>query len=214
MDIFIQILKGFLIGICASVPLGPVGILVIQKSLGYGQKTGFVTGLGAALLDVIYAVIAIFFLARARRFLEANTILILIVGGLVVIAVGVIMFFQDPFRKLKEDKQDSKFSMSGFFQAIAICASNPGAILIMFGLFAFFRVDTSAADSTVGLLLLAVAAGSVAYWFLFSWAFGRWSRKLNLRTLLWINRVFGILLFIIGIVMLADGVYQLIFRTC
>ena len=56
----LDILKGFVVGICASAPMGPIAILVIQKTLSKGRHAGFVTGLGASVIDTVYAVIAIF----------------------------------------------------------------------------------------------------------------------------------------------------------
>ena len=49
----LDILKGFIVGICASVPLGPIAILVIQKSLSEGHKSGFLAGLGACLWQAL-----------------------------------------------------------------------------------------------------------------------------------------------------------------
>ena len=61
----IDMLKGFLVGVCASAPVGPIAILVVQKSLSKGHKAGFVSGLGASVVDTLYAFIAIFALAFA-----------------------------------------------------------------------------------------------------------------------------------------------------
>ena len=47
----LNIIKGFIIGICASVPIGPIAIFVIQQSLSKGHKAGFVTGMGATIVD-------------------------------------------------------------------------------------------------------------------------------------------------------------------
>ena len=49
--------KGLLIGIVASAPMGPVGVLCVQRTLNKGRWYGFVTGCGAALSDLIYALI-------------------------------------------------------------------------------------------------------------------------------------------------------------
>ena len=68
----INILKAFLIGICASAPIGPIAILVIQKSLSKGHKAGFITGMGACLVDTLFSIIAIFFLAIAQKFLKTD----------------------------------------------------------------------------------------------------------------------------------------------
>ena len=59
----LDILKAFLVGLCASAPLGPMAILVLQKSLSGGHRAGFFTGLGATFTDTLYSVIAIFALA-------------------------------------------------------------------------------------------------------------------------------------------------------
>ena len=55
IDILALILKGLLIGIMASAPMGPVGILCIQRTLRKGRWYGFVTGVGASISDIIYA---------------------------------------------------------------------------------------------------------------------------------------------------------------
>ena len=57
LDIFEFIAKGILIGIIASAPMGPVGILCIQRTLNKGRWFGFITGVGAAVSDFIYALI-------------------------------------------------------------------------------------------------------------------------------------------------------------
>ena len=66
----VDILKGFLVGVCASAPVGPIAILVVQKSLSKGHKAGFVSGLGASVVDTLYAFIAIFALAFAQKFID------------------------------------------------------------------------------------------------------------------------------------------------
>ena len=98
----LDILKGFLVGICASAPLGPIAIFVIQKSLSEGHKSGFMTGLGATVVDTLFAVIAIFALALVEDFVNAHLVIIMIAGGFVVGMLGVYMTFSDPFRKMKE----------------------------------------------------------------------------------------------------------------
>lgn len=96
----VNVLKAFLIGICASVPLGPVAIYVLQVSLSKGHKPGFLTGLGATTIDTLYAVVAVFALAFAERFIETHKVLIFILGGLIVALVGASIVFKDPFRSL------------------------------------------------------------------------------------------------------------------
>ena len=114
---FLDILKAFIVGICASAPIGPIAILVIQKSLSGGHKVGFITGLGACVVDTIYAVIAIFALAIVQEFIHTHQNIILIVGGLVVALLGVSMSFSDPFRKMKKGAAAS-VSLTDFMQSL------------------------------------------------------------------------------------------------
>ena len=57
IDILDCMIKGILIGVIASAPMGPVGILCVQRTLNKGRWYGLVTGIGAAASDIIYALI-------------------------------------------------------------------------------------------------------------------------------------------------------------
>ena len=56
----VYIFRGILIGLMVSVPLGPMGVLIIQKTLQKGALAGFVAGMGAACADLFYATVAAF----------------------------------------------------------------------------------------------------------------------------------------------------------
>lgn len=210
---WIDILKGFAVGMCASAPIGPIAILVVQKSLSKGHKAGFVSGLGASVVDTFYAFIAIFALAFAQSFIEEHKNMILIVGGAVLIAVGFSMAFSNPFRKLKADGESS-VSPKDFGQAVALGISNPMAIFVMFTLFAFFGLANDAPHTwSVTPIILAVSAGSVTYWFLMSWLLSRFRGNFRMRTILWISRITGALIVIIGIALLGQGLVNVFFQA-
>ncbi|MBQ3246381.1 MAG: LysE family transporter [Bacteroidales bacterium] len=209
---FVDLLKGFLVGMCASAPIGPIAILVVQKSLSKGHKAGFVSGLGASVVDTLYASIAIFALAFAQKFIEDHQSLILLVGGAVLIIVGVSMAFSDPFRKMKADGESS-VSPKDFGQAVAMGLSNPMAIFVMFTLFAFFGLaDDSPHNWKVAPIILSVSLGSVTYWFSMSWLLSRFRSNFRMRTILWISRITGALIVIIGIALLGQGLFNVAFR--
>ena len=207
----LDILKGLLIGICASVPLGPIAILVLQKSLSEGHRAGFMAGLGACLVDTLYAVIAMFALAFAESFIEDHRILIMVGGGIIVILLGCSMAFKDPFRKMKEEHQTPSYSLKDIFQAVIMGISNPGAIFVIFALFAFFGIQLEPHDFRVAPILLSLSGGSALYWFLFSWAFSRFRKNFKLSTLLWLNRAAGVIVIIIGIALVTEGVLDILF---
>jgi arginine exporter protein ArgO len=64
--------KGFLIGVLVSAPMGPIGMLCIQRTLSKGRWHGFITGLGVALSDIIYAALTCLCMGMVVSFVEAN----------------------------------------------------------------------------------------------------------------------------------------------
>ena len=208
----IDMLKGFLVGMCASAPIGPIAILVVQKSLSKGHMAGFVSGLGASVVDTLYAFIAIFALAFAQKLIEAHQNLILLVGGGVLALLGVMMAFSNPFRRMKDD-EDSSVSPKDFGQAVAMGLSNPMAIFVMFTLFAFFGLADSAPHNwKVTPIILSVSAGSVTYWFMVSWMLSRFRKSFKMNTILWISRITGAIIVIIGIALLGQGLVNVFFK--
>lgn len=207
-----DMLKGFLVGVSASAPIGPIAILVVQKSLSKGRKSGFVSGLGASVVDTMYAFIAIFALAFAQKFIDDHRNIIYLVGGVVLIIVGLNMALSDPFRKIKDDGSSS-VSPKDFGQALAVGLSNPMAIFVMFTLFAFFGLANDAPHNwRVTPIILSVSLGSVTYWFSVSWLLSRFRKSFKMNTILWISRITGAIVVIIGIALLGQGLFNVLFK--
>ena len=206
-----NILKAFVVGFAASIPVGPVAILVVQKTLSKGNFAGFITGLGASVVDTIFAVVAVFALAATQKFLSEHQVVILLVGGAILMGVGLNMALKDPFRRMRSDGT-SRASATDFLQALFMTMTNPGAIFVMFALFAFFGITEDSPSSwRVAPILLSVAGGSVTYWFLLSWSLGRFRNKFTMSTLLWVSRVTGALVVIVGITLLTKALFSIIF---
>lgn len=215
MDILFDTLKGFLVGLCASIPMGPIAILVVQKTLSKGQRAGFFTGLGASVVDTIYAIIAIFALAFAQQFISAHENIIYLAGGVILVLIGLSMALSNPFRKRRRGEAGkSSFSSTDFLQAIAMGISNPMAIFVIFALFGFVGITNQDPTSwNVAPIILSVSAGTVAYWLFLSWSLSRFRDKFRLRTILWLSRVMGALVVIIGLVLIGKGLFNVLFLS-
>ncbi len=210
----LDILKGFVIGATAAMPVGPIAILVIQKTMGKGRKAGFVTGLGASVVDTMYAIIALFALAFAQSLIEKHENIILLAGGFILTLIGISMALSNPFRKRPKNDGKSNVSSKDFLQALAMGISNPMAIFVMFALFAFFGIaQDTPRDWNVAPIILSVSAGSVTYWFCMSWLLSRFRDRFSLRTLLWISRIMGAIVIIIGLVLMGQGLFNVVFLS-
>lgn len=202
----IAIVKAFLIGICASIPLGPCAILILQKSLSYGHRAGFVTALGATTCDTFWATLSIFALAAAERFIDANEHLIYIIGGLVVALLGISMALKDPFKKSSSENKAKTFNITYYLQALATAMSNPAAVFVMLALFAFFNVETPEKAILILPLIVAVACGSISYWLGFTWVFSHLRKAFKKETIVWINRVAGVIIAVLGTIAFFKGI--------
>lgn len=193
----VEYAKSILVGLAASIPLGPVVMLVIRKTVQHGRRAGFVTGIGAALVDTMYAVIGVLALAVISHFVEAHSYLIAVVGGFVVTVIGIIMAFRDPFKGMREKSEVvDRASASYTVQGLMLSLANPGALVLMLALIAFFRVGMTSRILTVA----GVLTGALVWWWLFSYLVHRFVKKLNINTLVVINKITGIGVTIFGVI--------------
>lgn len=93
LKIFIE---GILIGILASIPLGPIGVLCVQRTLSRGRMSGFVSGMGAALSDLVYAAFAVFSLSLVVGFVEDKILYIQILGVIIMVFMGLRIYLDRP----------------------------------------------------------------------------------------------------------------------
>jgi threonine/homoserine/homoserine lactone efflux protein len=109
--------------------------------------------------------------------------------------------------------EGSTVSPKDFGKAVAMALSNPGAIFVMLALFAFFGIaNKSPHDWSVMPIILSVSAGSVTYWFSLSWLLSRFRTKFQMNTILWISRVTGALIVIIGTALLGKGLFMVLLQ--
>ena len=208
----VNFIKALIVGIAVSVPLGPVGILCIQKTLSKGQLNGFSLGLGAALADLIFAAITLFSLAFVTDFLETNRPWVLLVGGAVIIFLGMNLLFKNPLSLLREKKVEQTGKLTDGVQGFVITLTNPGALVLMLSVFAFAGIDSSAFDVPLSMfvLLSGVFLGEALWWFGLTSVTNIFRRKFSLRGLLVMNRIAGALIAACGFVSLFEGIYELV----
>ncbi len=212
----LMLIKAILVGLAASIPLGPLGILCIQKSLSDGRKAGFSVGLGASIADTFYAAISLFSITFVSEFLDRNRIWVMLIGGLIVFLIGLQIAVKNPIKDLRQRKQkryegtNAKEVVRGLLMTI----SNPGALVLMLGLFAFFKLDLGEGYPVlkVALVLGGIFAGTLSWWFLLSSGISHFRNRFRLRQMIIINRISGIVIALIGLASLIEGFSLLIFH--
>ena len=195
--------RGLLIGLAIAAPVGPIGLLCIQRTLQDGRKFGFVSGLGAASADGIYGAVAGFGLTFVSGFLAAQQMWLALIGGLFLCYLGVRTFLSAPAEKAVYAQR------GGLFKAYAatffLTLTNPITILSFVAIFA--GLGLAAADRSYQeaiMLVLGVFSGSVAWWLLLSGGVSLLRDRFNDRAMQWVNRLAGLIIGGFGLVTLLN----------
>lgn len=207
------LIKGFIVGVVVSAPLGPVGVLCIQRTLNKGRWYGFVTGLGAALSDIIYALITGYGMNFVADFIENPRTMywFQLVGSVMLFAFGVYTFRSNPVQSIRPVSANKGSLVRNFVTAFFVTLSNPFIILLFIGLFARFSFvfpDEFAYEQTVGYL--AIIAGAVCWWFLITYLVNKLRTRFDLRGIWILNRIIGAVVMLFSVV---GFVYTLIGKS-
>jgi threonine/homoserine/homoserine lactone efflux protein len=202
-------LKGLVIGIMVSVPMGPMGLLVIQKTVNKNRIAGFMSGLGIALADSLYAVIAGFSLTIILDFVKKNELFFQLMGGIVLILLGLSMYFKNPIKELKKYGKKG----NGYFQDLIftflLTLSNPATLFIFIAVLTGSGIVLSISELYEAfVVILGVLIGASLWWLILTRAVSAFRHRLNLRLLWWFNKIAGVI--IILIVLIAAIFYYLI----
>jgi threonine/homoserine/homoserine lactone efflux protein len=198
-------IKGFIIGFSIAAPVGPIGILCIQRTLSGGNVQGLVTGLGAATADAVYGFIAAFGLTFISNFLVDQSLWFRIIGGFFLCYLGIRAFFKKPGNQTVSVANST--TLSAYGTTFFLTLTNPMTILFFAGIFAGLGiVSESIHYASAGLMVIGVFTGSGAWWLLLSGATGIFRNKVSERKLTIVNKISGIVIVVCGIVALISAV--------
>jgi threonine/homoserine/homoserine lactone efflux protein len=199
---FAFLLRGLIIGISIAAPVGPIGILCIRRTLTKGHLTGFISGLGAATADAVYGCIAGFGLTLISTVLIEQKFWIRLIGGIFLCYLGVKTFFS---KSTKEAASSSGGSIIGSYAStFFLTLTNPMTIISFTAIFAGLGVGGSGGDyRTASFVVAGVFLGSAVWWLTLSTVVSMFKKNFSERSMLWINRI-------AGIIILGFGIYALI----
>ncbi|MCM1030972.1 MAG: LysE family transporter [Oscillibacter sp.] len=196
----VYIFRGMLIGLMVSVPLGPMGVLIIQKTLHKGALSGFIAGMGAACADLFYASVAAFGLGYVINTVQTHELILQIIGGIFLLIVGLKIYFANPLKQIKARRRVTKKGLVGdFLSLFFLTASNPVTVIVFMAVFAGTSVFGDAPTFfTEIMVLIGVLLGGSAWWYALSTIVNIFRKKFRLRLLIKINRVSGIIITVLG----------------
>ncbi|MBR5467270.1 MAG: LysE family transporter [Bacteroidaceae bacterium] len=198
IDLFV---KGLIVGILASAPMGPVGILTIQRTLNKGRWYGMMTGVGAAFSDIIYAAISILGMSFVMDFVENPLYMFWfqLIGSVLLMIFGIYTYFSNPKTNLRPASQNRGTLMHNGFTGFLVTFSNPLIILLFIALMARFEfvVPEHYFEQAVGYS--AIFAGALIWWFGLTYAINKVRNRFQENTICLINKTIGIIVIVASI---------------
>lgn len=187
------IVKGLLVGIIASAPMGPVGILCIQRTMQKGRSFGIVTGAGAALSDIIYALITGLGMSFVMDFIdkEQNIFWLKLIGSVMLFIFGIYMFRTDPRKCLHPSSHKKGTLVHNFTTAFLVTFSNPLIIFLFIALFNMltFVIPGNFFGQCVGYM--SIVAGAMLWWLGLTYVIDRMRNNFGIRGVHRLNRTIG-----------------------
>lgn len=192
------IIKGLMVGIIASAPMGPVGILCIQRTMQKGRAYGIVTGAGAALSDIIYALITGFGMSFVMEIIdnEQNIFWMKLIGSIMLFSFGIYMFRTDPRKCLRPSMKKRGTLLHNFTTAFLVTLSNPLIIFLFIALFNMltFVIPGNLFGQCVGYL--SIVAGAMIWWLGLTYIINKMKSSFGLRGIMRLNRSIGVIVLI------------------
>lgn len=209
LSLLLILFRGLLIGILVSAPMGPIGMLCIQRTLNRGRLVGLYTGVGAAASDLIYCLLTGLGLSLVTDFIESHQSMLQIAGSVVLLVYAVYLYRSNPSAALRAaspppaSQQPYKDLLTGFLFTF----SNPLILFFIIGLFArfnFLAPEFKAYHYVAGYL--AIAAGALLWWFGITHAVDRMRSHFNLRSMRLVNRIIGCIIALMSVFGIITGI--------
>ena len=183
--------QSLLIGLSIAAPVGPIGLLVIQRTLQRGGLVGMATGLGAAVADALYGAIGAFGVASVIDALNGARLPLALGGGAFLLWLALRIWHAAP-----ADRAAQVGSGDGLLQCFSgtfvLTLSNPATIFSFIAVFG--TLGARGAVSSPWTMIAGVLLGSALWWLLLSVIVGQLRTRFDARAQAWVNRVSALLL--------------------
>ncbi len=204
--------RGIAIGLVVAAPIGPVNLICIRRTLSGGFFRGFLSGLGAALGDGIFASIAAFGFNAAINVMLSYAGWLQLVGGIFLIVLGVRTFVAHPHIDMVAGDAPTVALARVFVTTFFLTITNPATMLGFLAIFSsvagFTPRDTDYASAA--MLVGAVVGGSIIWWACITGFVSLFRQKMNDHMLEWLNHIAGVLIVLFGLAVLVKLVADFI----
>ncbi|AYF86422.1 MULTISPECIES: LysE family translocator [unclassified Pseudomonas] len=186
-------LKSVLIGLSIAAPVGPIGLLCIQRTLGHGARIGFISGLGAAAADACYGALGAFGIGAITSVFVALASPLALAGALFLAWMGMKMLRATPPERAAS-ASDPVQALPAFASVFLLTLSNPMTILSFVAIFATLSGGEALSGADGLVMVLGVFCGSALWWLALSLGVSMIRHRLGVSAIQWIDRTAGVFL--------------------
>ncbi len=177
METLLYFSKAFLASVAIQMPIGPISILCIRKTLELGIRGAILVGLGTALAESIYAVVATLGLSAISETITENKSILKLFGGLFLLYLA--------YKEAKSSDLSNEINIKNqqnFRTIIEIFFLNiisPVTIISFMGMFALVDINPTSTTEAI-MLVIGIFLGSITWWYLLGLMIVRIKNKLPL----------------------------------
>ncbi len=197
-------LKGIIIGFAMAVPIGPIGIMCIRKTLTEGRIRGLIIGLGAATADLLYGCVAAFGLTVISNTLNSERIWIRLIGGGLLLFLGLRTFRALPANP--NIPENNNGILRSYLTTVFLTLTNPLTIFAFIAVFAGLGLGNGLSYFSATSLVAGVFIGSCLWFLSLSSGVTFFRKKLDMIGLRWVNRIAGVLIILSGVLAIVSVV--------
>ena len=201
MDSVILLLRGGLIGLSVTAPIGPMGVLCINRTLTGGLARGLATGAGAVTVQAAYASALLLSLHQIEPWLDGNSRLLSLGGALLMLGFALRLFWRCGPRLSHRAGRGSL--VKAYLSALAINLVNPVLLVMLLGSITLVLGTDPPDPPEAALLLVGLCAGSAAWWLMLNIVTALMRARLNASILDGMNRATAALMVAFSLVTLA-----------
>jgi threonine/homoserine/homoserine lactone efflux protein len=205
---FIYLLEGLVIGFLLAMPVGPIGVLCVRRTLTYGNWNGFIVGLSGASADIIYALVAAFGITLVSDFVTGMQHWIRLAGGVLLLILGFYIFRSHPSEQAtpKRSNQHTKTFISTFLLAL----TNPMTLFAFVAVFSGVRSGYISNDRIfLPVLVAGVFFGSLLWFSMLTSLTYVFKKNITSGGFIIVNRIAGCLLMFFGAIAIWVGANKL-----
>ena len=198
LSFFIQ---GIIIGLTLAVPIGPISLLCIQRTIADGRLHGVISGLGVSTADSFYAAITVLGLTVISSLIVAHQYLFRSLAGVILVLIGIRVFMLVPAGVSEKSEHETYFK--DYLSMVVIAIANPMTLIFFLVILPGFGViiQESAFLPAAGFVA-GVFFGSAVWWMILCGSIGSVRSRISVKNLGLINRISGVLISCFGAGML------------